>query len=457
MNQIDDDKPNPTDLEAQEHNSVKTDDEDSTVTSFHDFVDYTPPEKPKILPPAKYKLFLLIDILVILAVWFADEADLVNFLNFSGWLSRDGANFLFLGIVVFVLTFGALDFFVTVLTFSVNDRNGEQKILGIGAWLKSSRSTWIYRYQNIFAEILAIVIRILEDGFRIFDAPPCPQNGLAKSPKCFTPCGNTDSCKQKVLKIEHRIDPTKIKEYDKWEDRMANALSENAIGLISVTKHSYTGKDEREIKIIEKNNFLQLDERICKRKNSETSGLLRVIKLTFRDLNSLNEWMVLPRRNFLMENLQPLLVVPDVIQIHLDRELPDAFTDIMIRQGEPVPNLPPLKWKVWWLTTIALYISINLVSSFMKHYYEFWGLNDAHFRVQQLVANSVTVFVVTYIMVPFLLFVFDHWIKRKEVETKVKKEPWRTINDGFKSIWSKILLTFAFYGGCAIAWIVKSQ
>merc|ERR1711935_155564 len=145
------------------------------------------------------------------------------------------------------------------------------------------------------------------------------------------------------------------------------------------------------------------------------------------------------------------------IQIRLGRKLPDAFTDLMIRQGESVPKLPPLKWKVCWLTTVGLYISITWVSSFMAHYFEFWGLNGAHERIRALVSITITVFVNTYILVPLLLFVFDHWVKRKQVETKVKKEPWRTLNDGFQSIWWKALLTFAYYGGFVIAWIVRGQ
>merc|ERR1712038_531718 len=105
----------------------------------------------------------------------------------------------------------------------------------------------------------------------------------------------------------------------------------------------------------------------------------------------LNEWMVWPRRNVLMDDLQPLLVVPDVVRIRLDRELPDAFTDLMIRQGESVPELPPLKWKVCWLTMVALYVSFTWVSSFTEYYFEFWGLDDAHVRIQALVGVTVTI------------------------------------------------------------------
>ena len=457
MNEPEDiEKQNPPDLDAQE--TVDSTTLVNTNTTSYDFVDYTPPEKVKILPPAKYKLCFLITVLVLLAIWLADEANLVEFLMFGGWLSPEAALFVFLCITVFVLTYGALDLMVAVFKFRRSNKNGPPKVLGIGAWLKAPRHTWMYRYQqNLLVEILTVFIRILEDGFRMFDAPPCPRNATAKTipTKCKNPCakGKTEGCRQEVLKIEHRIDPDKIQDYNKWEDRMGKLISESATGLVSVERRSYTSEDGNEIEII----GLETETTASKDISAEIGGLLRVIKLTFQDIDCLNEWMVLPRRRLLMNDLQRFLVVPDVIQICLNRELPDAFTDLMIRQGESVPNLPPLKWKVWWLITVALYISINWVSSFMAHYYEFWGLNGANIRIQDLVNTPIVVIVNTYILLPLLLFVFDHWTKRTEAEAKVKTEPWRTLYNGFQSIWWKTLLTFAYYGGMAIAWIVMAN
>lgn len=456
MDPIEIQKSNPAlDLEAQEIIDSNTD-----ASTVPDFVDYATPETVKVLPPAKYKLTLLISTLVYLAVWFADEVQVVQALMLGGWLSPDAALFVFLCITVFVMTYGALDLVVTIFTFQCNGKSGKPRTIGIGAWLKAPRSTWIYRYnQNVVVEILAIVIRILEDGFRMFDAPPCPRQGLAEKPKCFAPSPNDKpgESPQKVLKIEHRIDPSKLKEYNHWEERIAKAFRENATGVISVEKLPYQGKDGKEIEILGKDGSLLLDAKACQEISSEIGGLLRIIKLTFRDLDSLNEWMALPRRIYLFDELQPYLVVPDIIQIRENRELPDAFTDLMIRQGEHVPKLPPLKWKVWWLTTVALYLSIQWVTSFMAHYYEFWGLNSAPARIQDLVKIPITVFVNVYILVPLMLFIFDHWVKQRQVEPKVTKEPWRTLNDGFQSLWFKAFLTFIYYGGMATAWIVKAQ
>ena len=147
--------------------------------------------------------------------------------------------------------------------------------------------------------------------------------------------------------------------------------------------------------------------------------------------------------------------VPDVVLVQRNRELPDAFTDLLIRQGLPVPSLAPKKWKVWWLTTIALYITVRWVDHFMPYYYNQWGLDETHPRLQSIVSVFVTTFTNSYILTPLLLFLFHPWMKRQECE-KDEREPWRTLNDGFQSTWNKGLITFALYGGCAIAWIVKA-
>lgn len=479
------------------------DTEDNTeIASSETYVDYTLPETAKILPPAKYKLFLLILVLVYLAVFVTELAGLNEFLLFRGWISPDGALFIFLGILVFVLVYAALDFVVAIFTFHKSDDNHGTKY-GLGAWLKAPRVTWTYKYSNIFAETLTGIIQILEEGFAMFNAPHDDHQQVPKRFSC------PDGKCQKTLRIEHRISSTKIKEYNQWLEKIDAAAKKNAPGLIKVQRPSNDdgnnnnietglrvgdddhhhhhmndlssssshddGKDGGLLHSVSltftdidggNNNNIETglgDDHFhnegdlssySSHDDGKDDGLLQYVLLTFTDIHSMNEWMLSPRRKVLMDDLKRLLVVPDVVQIRLDRELPDAFTDLLTYQGEFVPKLPPKKWKVWWLTTIALYLSIKWVNHFMSYYYEFWGLNNAHVRLQVFVANVVTVFVNAYIMVPLLLFFFNHWLKRKDAESNIK-EPWRTLNDGFQSIWSKAFLTFLLYGGCVFVWVVK--
>ena len=60
----------------------------------YEFVDYIPPPVVKILPPAKYKLWIIVFVLVYFAEWLASEAKLFEFLRMKGWLSPNGTLFL---------------------------------------------------------------------------------------------------------------------------------------------------------------------------------------------------------------------------------------------------------------------------------------------------------------------------------------------------------------------------
>jgi hypothetical protein len=156
-----------------------------------------------------------------------------------------------------------------------------------------------------------------------------------------------------------------------------------------------------------------------------------------------------------MKQLSPLLMKPDTVQIQKDRVLPDAFTSLIVAQGQCAPPRPPKKWKVWWLTSLALFVTIRWSRSFMPYYYDFWGLTNPH--LQSLVGTAVSTWLNSYVMVPLLLFLFNPWMQRHPDQPDPAHEPWKTLDNGIQSIWIKAFLTFVFYGGCAIAWLVQSR
>jgi len=148
------------------------------------------------------------------------------------------------------------------------------------------------------------------------------------------------------------------------------------------------------------------------------------------------------------------LLVPDIVKIQNARALPDAFTDLLTRQGQSVPILLPKKWKAAWLTTIGLFFTMLWTGDVLSYYYSRWGLDNAHLRLQAFVGVFIGTFLNSYLMTPLTLFLFSGWVQRKECEND-EREPWRTLNDGFESIWLKALLTIGLYGGLLIAWLVK--
>ena len=85
------------------------------------------------------------------------------------------------------------------------------------------------------------------------------------------------------------------------------------------------------------------------------------------------------------------------------------------------------------------------------HYFDAWNVNDAHIRASKFVKVLFNTFINTFIMTPFLMMIFGNWMKRTDLEGD-NHEPWRTLNDGFRSMWGKIILLLAYFGSCAIAW-----
>ncbi|KAL7538418.1 hypothetical protein ACHAXR_009315 [Thalassiosira sp. AJA248-18] len=406
-------------------------DDDESVTTF---VDYIEPPSPTPTPPAKYKLWLMILVLVFFAEWFATEANFTVALQMSGWLSPTAALFLTLATIVFVLVFATLDLAVAVFTIKIRGRP-----YGIGPWLKAGRSVWIHQKQNCIAEFLAIIVKILEDGFSMFDA----QLGYTTIPKKNEDIDNEElfTCPSEechvVLKIDHRINPAKMEEYHEWTRKIDRATSRHARGLVDVRKSEFT--HEADI----------YDEGLGK----SISRQLHMIYMTFENVDYLNEWMTSRQRQKLIGELQPLLVQPDIVQIQNDRSLPDAFTDLLVKQGESVPSLTPKKWKVWWLTLLGLFFVQLWTRDVMPYYYSRWGLDGAHERARGFVAVLISTFLNSYVMTPLLLFLFSPWIKRREGEND-PRQPWKTLNDGFESLWLKATLTIALYGGFVVAWVV---
>jgi antibiotic biosynthesis monooxygenase (ABM) superfamily enzyme len=381
-------------------------------------------------PPAKYKLWIIVFFLVNIVTWLMDEAGFHDFLHFNGWLSPEGSLLFMLAIAVFCLSYTTIDVVVELLTFKIRG-----KAYGLGPWLLHPRARWCYKYHNFVAEAIAGLMAILEDGFAIFDRPDDngPQ-GRRQEPQQFTcPDGN---CKT-ILKIEHRICPEKVEEYKQWLDKIGNA-AKHAHGILDIEKSDITNT-EHSTTHDKKAGCNDLEE-----------GVLHVIHVTFANIDYLNDWMISPRRKAVIDELKPILVQPEVVKVQNERLLPDAFTNLLTQQGQAVPSLSPKKWKVWFLTTIGLYITVRWTEVLLPFYLAKWGLKEAHPRVVGIVVNFISTFLNSYILTPLMLFLFNPWVKRQENENDTR-EPWRTLNDGFKSLWLKGAISFALVGGCAIA------
>lgn len=127
--------------------------------------EYIPPPPQNIPPPAKYKLWLCIFVTATVMVIVASKAGFPIILGTDGFLSPTDQLFTFLLITIFALAFAFLEAFIETLTFEVKG-----KVYGIGWWFAQPRATWMKKYDNPVVDFIGVLIKILEDGFAIFDA-----------------------------------------------------------------------------------------------------------------------------------------------------------------------------------------------------------------------------------------------------------------------------------------------
>ena len=276
------------------------------------FVDYVPPP-PRPLPPAKYKLWLLVLLCVFFADWFAYEAGFFPWLQNTFKLSVNGALLILLACVVCIIIYAGFDLLVGIVKIKIH---GEW--YGIGPWLKQPRIQWVHQYQNCVVEFIRSIVVIFEDGFAIFDVP---KTNESTEPKQFDDKDGHDV----VLKIENRIHPDKIEEYVRWRDN-----------VIQLGCHARPGLKKVEEEVIQ-----------------DPKGGLHVTYFTFDSIDHLNEYMTSPVRTRIVRNLEPLLATPSLVQLQKDRQLPDVFSDLCTEQSQSVPARPPKKWRVWFITTLS--------------------------------------------------------------------------------------------------------
>jgi antibiotic biosynthesis monooxygenase (ABM) superfamily enzyme len=141
--------------------------------------------------------------------------------------------------------------------------------------------------------------------------------------------------------------------------------------------------------------------------DDDNSKHTHTVYLTFENLSTLNDWMTSPIRQSLVEELTPWLDSDNVVLLVANRHLPDAWTDLLVRQGEFVPPRPPPKWKVWWLTTCGLFLSVLILKRILPYYYEQWGIVDDHKRLVAFLNTLFATFFVSYIMQPVCLYIMS--------------------------------------------------
>jgi antibiotic biosynthesis monooxygenase (ABM) superfamily enzyme len=275
-----------------------------------------------------------------------------------------------------------------------------------------------------------------------------------------------DRSRECTLKIRQRIRPDKVVEFHRWRRRLLHAmdlldedLSKNRHGVIAVQWDVHSPDDE----------------------NQET-------RITFQSIDDLNAYMLSPIRRRFLRRLQPLLVSPSHVQVRrgsgggrggTNQNHNNAMTDLCHTQGrnKERPVRPPKKWKVWFITTLALYSVVLLVDECLPHYLDaWWGLDvdvnetsSAYYErlAAQVLRNICTTVLNAYVATPFLTMIFRHWLlrrrRRRVVDSNKDEEekdddhhqPWIFWSDGAESMLVKTMIFVTFYGGMALAWYLQ--
>lgn len=166
----------------------------------------------------------------------------------------------------------------------------------------------------------------------------------------------------------------------------------------------------------------------------------------FAAIESLQDWMMSAERKIMLEEVQPMLAQPSQLEASRDRHLPDSFTDLFIEQGAAAPARPPAKWKIAMLTAVGLFFVVWPTSVNMPRHFARSGIKNK--EVQILILSFMNTFINVYCGSPFAMLIFGAWLKKPRPKTM--HQPWRLLDEGFKSWWSQFIVTVLFFGGCGL-------
>lgn len=386
-------------------------------SSFSEYVK--PPHPPAKLPPPKYKAWLVLYFSVYMTNWAIGVSGFIPWIQNELLLSANTALFFQLFLLVWVLLYAGTDVIVFLLRVKIN---GEW--YGLGRWMENpARVGWVHKHKkNLPMELLGILITVLEDGFSMFNAPPTKADGRTKSTY-----ESSNPHLQTVLKIEYKIRNDALDDYKAWRKDLYRAMD-----------------------IPTRPGLLFIDHATVEA--SDTSTLQRIY-LTFATVDDLNSYIASPIRERLMRRLRPLLHYSDIS--HSIHQQHNALVDLAGQQGQLEPPRPAPKWKVFVIIMIALFSTVLLFNETSPWYWEQWGLDAAPPAAQRAVDNAVTTFVSFYMATPLLTMVFSHWMVKECDERETQHEPWRTLNEGFSSIWAKIVVVVVFYGSCVASAVLQ--
>jgi antibiotic biosynthesis monooxygenase (ABM) superfamily enzyme len=443
-------------------------------------------KRKKVLPPPKYRLWLLIWFSVFMAVLVTHEAGVMPALMHGGWLDFELALFIMLVLVVHVLIYACVPCIIGL-------RLGP---LSVANWMRSPRWTpkkppsgaWAV---TVFAyELTSSAMATLSDGVELFASEPPAPPDASLTQRIHHLEGHVRALKkanyQQLQTIRQRTrgateDGSSIAALmDQKPAEEINILTETAQVLaeleslvlaekakggvyssdddstLSIAIHHHIRWERyEEYKDWQRKIFAEMASRkgfvssfVVEGEEEDQAGdeMQTSVIFRFATLESLQAWMMSPERKALVEEVQPMLGKPSQLEASRDRHLPDSFTDLFVEQSAAAPARPPPKWKIAMLTAIGLFFVVWPVSVHMPRHFERWGLESM--EAQVFILSFINTFINVYGGAPFTMLIFGAWLKKPRPKTM--NQPWRLLDEGLKSWWSQLFVTVLFFGACLL-------
>lgn len=432
-----------------------------------------PAKAPKILPPPKWKLFLIIWFCVYTAVVAINETDMFLQLMKDGHLEYEPALIVNLFIIVTFILYAFNPFLMSL----------NYKGYGLGAWLKRDRIIFenpdpqVHKLFHLRV-LLSFWVNLFNDGFDIFNPPPPPPPPSDLSQRTSRLEGSLQALRRKVHETRLQMDSGSSKIGFESDTPQLKSMESKLLQQKQEVLKQFEDDKEKPVAItihhrvrwecVEDFRQWQLDiiktmseykgyvsSRLIEPSESETSDdLLNMYSIIFKfdKLENLEQWMISSDRARHLTELQPLLAAPDEVSASRDRQLPDAFTDVFVKQGNGVPAKPPPKWKVVVLTVMALFLTLWPLSVCMPRHFARWELSNKYGAMA--VTTGITVFVNMYASAPFLTNLFGHWLRVPRPAYVYQIQPWKTIELGFTGKWAQLftgVITVAYFVACGLS------
>eukprot|EP00038_Savillea_parva_P007324 m.169313 g.169313 ORF g.169313 m.169313 type:complete len:804 (-) comp13086_c0_seq1:43-2454(-) len=449
---------------------------------------------PLVLPPPKWKLWLVIWACVASASIAQSEAAVSAGLRNDNWLEFEPALFVQLSISVIFIVYA-----YSPLLTSVEIRG-----IGLARWLKLPRVKVSTRRGKRCLDgriFLAGIIDVMNNGFSLFNPPPPDHGSPELQARIAKLEGRLDAFKRhtaaRLLELDgddtgpgrhdhhhsasrmHRpsqphpsplpgrkSEPAITVSEDSTENVRASIVdyyadkvlanlrpNRNPEEPVSITIHNRVKWEcieefERwQIKIMSAmSNFPGY---VSARRIVPARWDDNVYTTIFRfcSLETLSAWMHSEERIELLEQLQGLLETRDVLTASQDRHLPDVFTDVLVAQGEAASRRPPPKWKVVIIIIAALFITAWPLQVHMPRHLLRWGMRNR--RAMVVVSTGFSTVINTYLTAPFFHNLFGYWLKLP-VPEHFQRYPWKLLDVGLISPWSMAIVVFVFFLGCGL-------